>query len=73
MFVLVPAVGTAERSGTASLMPVPFNVGAREPENPAAKADPLAPASTSAGANPVFITIDRVKPDVAVSGSIWAT
>ena len=36
-------------------------------------AEPRAPARTSDGASPVFITIERVNPAERVSGSIWAT
>ncbi len=35
--------------------------------------EPAAPASTSREARPVFITTERVNPDVAVSVSICAT
>ena len=79
---LVPADGSRLMSGVLSTSLVPISVGSsgisgsRPPPvdvEPALRADPAAPARTSLDARPVFITIERVNPDVAVSVSIWAT
>src|SRR3954453_9042099 len=75
--VLEPADGSAAKLGDPSLMPVPTRVGARstagrdDVETVTAVGEPAAPASTSFGASPAFMTIDREKPDVAVRVSIW--
>src|SRR3954452_8702804 len=74
--VLEPADGSAAKVGDPSLIPVPARDGPRsatgtdDTEN--AVADPAAPARTSLGVSPDFMTIDRVNPDFAVSVSICA-
>ncbi len=60
-------------SGVPSWIPVPTSVGSSaKPGAVEADAEPAAPARTSAGARPAFISIERVNPDDAVSVSICA-
>src|SRR6478672_140742 len=78
---LVPADGRRLMSGVLRTSLVPISVGAsgRSDSIPllvvalASRGEPAAPASTSREARPVFITTERVNPDVGVSVSIWAT
>ena len=72
MWPVLPAAGSFAISGLPSVMPVPVSEGSSGSPSAVAEADPAAPARTSVGARPVFITIDRVNPDDAVSVSIWA-
>ena len=67
-----PADGSAAKAGAPRVMPLPARVGPKSTlgRDDPADADPAAPARTSRGARPAFMTIERENPDLAVSVSI---
>ncbi len=73
MWPVVPAAGSFAMVGVPSLTLVEARLGSSWRADVAPDVEPVAPASTSFGARPAFITIERVKPAVAVSVSIWST